>query len=391
MLDLAIIETMTLNIKPLNLLEIAAYATWAVILGISLWILKDAPEELRDKTVIIVSLFVVYLLCFIAIVREGFVTNQTIQMVLLALQLLFAFALMLTFPVHYLPILTIIWISMLPYFTSLRNTLLMLVVVIVTWNIAYEMRWHESIFISSLLYATFHFFAVLMIYQTKNAEDATLEAERLNQELQATQHLLAEASRQNERSRIARDLHDLLGHHLTALIINLQVAGRLSDGVAGEKIDQCHSLSKLLLSDVREAVSALRESENLDFHKMIDLMLENISNLKVHAQIEARLQLEDIDLAKSLLSCIQEALTNSMRHSGATEFWLTVVSEEGQIKVTLVDNGHIVGPLIEGNGLTGMRERVAAFAGKLDVRSVDDAMSISIGIPLDTRRRTSTP
>ena len=80
----------------------------------------------------------------------------------------------------------------------------------------------------------------------------------------ATRALLAESSRLSERMRISRELHDLLGHHLTALILNLEVASHLVDGKASEHVRQSHTLAKLLLTDVREAVNQLREDGRVE-------------------------------------------------------------------------------------------------------------------------------
>lgn len=237
--------------------------------------------------------------------------------------------------------------------------------------------------ISGLLYGTFHFFAILMTHHARESQKANEEAQRLNKELQATQQLLAEATRQNERTRIARDLHDLLGHHLTALIINLQVATHLTKGEAKDKVDQCHSLAKLLLSDVREAVSTLRENSDLNFESMIKLMVENLPKIKVHTHIETQLQLEDLELAKALLSCIQEASTNCLKHSGANEFWITLKQENSAIHLELYDNGQINKNYLVGNGLTGMRERVEELSGTFNLNVLQNALQITIVIPLE--------
>src|SRR3546814_18990264 len=79
------------------------------------------------------------------------------------------------------------------------------------------------------------------------------EQRRLNAELRATRALLAESARVNERTRISRELHDLLGHHLTALSLNLEVASHITEGKAHDHVGQAHTLARLLLSDVREA------------------------------------------------------------------------------------------------------------------------------------------
>jgi len=261
-----------------------------------------------------------------------------------------------------------------------------MVAVMVAWFSVYSWRWNiEGVYFEAILYSTFHFFALLMSYQTKLAENATVEAQRLNKELQATQHLLSEASRQNERTRIARDLHDLIGHHLTALIINLQVAAHESDGSAKQKVEQCHSIAKLLLNDVRDAVSTLRENQQLDFQKMLKLMVENLPKLIVHQQIKYSLVLDDLALAKTLLYCIQESLTNSLRHSGASEFWITLDREGEHLKLELVDNGQASEPLKNGNGLNGMQERVQELGGHIDFEHIHHSLAIRISIPLESK------
>ena len=76
--------------------------------------------------------------------------------------------------------------------------------------------------------------------------------------------LLEISSRTTERLRIARDLHDLLGHHLTALSLNLEVASHLATGEANEQIEKSKAITKLLLGDVRDVVSRLRNDEPVD-------------------------------------------------------------------------------------------------------------------------------
>jgi len=366
----------------LNLEMLAGVGTWAAVFGISLYVLFKSPD-IRINADMVVLGFIGYLLCFLTSDDGKFTGAQRkIGYLIYAAQLFFAFLILWYLPLDFLPILTIIWVANLPRFFSARQSILIMLLVVISWFSVYAIHWNRDVFFQGILYSTFHFFAILMTLQTKKAEEASIDALRLNKELLATQDLLAQASRQNERTRIARDLHDLLGHHLTALIINLQVAGHLTDGEAKSKVEQCHSLAKLLLSDVREAVSAIRENHNLDFHKMVDLMIDNIPNLKVTSNIDTQLDLEELELAKALLSCIQEAITNSLRHSGASEFWITMKQQENNLKLELVDNGQLKGQLIQGNGLSGMKERVKEFDGELTFDSVQNAMRINISIPL---------
>ena len=90
------------------------------------------------------------------------------------------------------------------------------------------------------------------------------ELRKVNSELRATQALLAENTRIAERVRIARELHDLVGHHLTALTLNLEVVTHLVDGKSLEHVQQAHALAKLLLADVREVVSDMRDDDKVN-------------------------------------------------------------------------------------------------------------------------------
>lgn len=374
----------------IGFLDIAAVATWTVVFGISVYDLQHNPASDQANLPLTIGLFLVYIGCFLLITRDDWLPDIAYATpALLCVQLAAVFGLLWLLPLDFLPILTIVWVAMLPSYVSLRISIGITLLVLTLWFTIDAAHWGNSgAVFSGLLYGTFHLFALFAIDGTRSAQEASRRSEGLNKELKATQQLLAEASRQNERTRIARDLHDLLGHHLTALIINLQVAERQSEGDTRAKIEQCHSLAKLLMSDVREAVSTLRENEELDFPKLVQLMLDNTPTLKVHTEIDAALNLEDLELAKSLLSCIQEALTNSLRHSGATEFWLTVQTTGEMLTVELRDNGLLKKNLKLANGLNGMRERVESFGGKWNWQRVQNALTINFCIPLNTKLKS---
>ena len=189
------------------------------------------------------------------------------------------------------------------------------------------------------------------------------------------------ASQQQERTRIARDLHDVLGHHLTALTINLQVAGHLTQGDAKAKVDQCHQIAKLLLSDVREAVSALREQQQFSIYQALEKLLTAVPGVKVCWDCPQHLELADVKVAQQLLLIVQEALTNSLRHSQATEFYLSVKAVDGFLQLTIDDNGNVAPDWKPGNGLTGMKERVASCAGTLVWQIKDNHFNLQVILP----------
>lgn len=135
------------------------------------------------------------------------------------------FALSWRVPVDIFYIYTIIWAACIPFYLTIKTCWSLLLLINVAWYAVRFTVWQESNPLTeTLLVSTFHVFALLSAMGAKVSQESNEKAQQLNRELVATQHLLAEASRDRERTRIARDLHDLLGHHLTALTINLQVA-----------------------------------------------------------------------------------------------------------------------------------------------------------------------
>ncbi len=371
----------------LHFSELAAILSWLMVFMISLNWLSHASAEFQAHSAAIVFWFLAYITCFIMVIKRVFITITLFDVpITVYLQLICAFALLWFLPVIFISILTLIWVAILPHFVSIKKSILMMLAVVCAWFGLHYIIWQQQgVIISAILFASFHLFALLMMHQTKLAEYATQKSERLNQELQSAQYLLTQATQLNERTRISRDLHDLLGHHLTALIINLQVAGHISQGEAKTKVEQCHSLAKLLLSDVREAVSTLRENQQLNFVKMIELMIADIPKLKINLDIKDDFVLEDIDIAKHLLTIIQEASTNTLRHSGASEFWISLSDSNGILSLILFDNGTINRPFMPGNGLKGMQERVALCGGVLLFDDTQECLKIKITLSLNNK------
>src|SRR5205807_2005554 len=124
--------------------------------------------------------------------------------------------------------------------------------------------------------------------------------------LEAARELQAENSRLEERLRISRELHDRLGHHLTALNLNLEVAARAQNAQA---LGAARELGKSLLQEVRATVAELREPERLDLCGALRTLAEDLPGLAVHVTAPDALHLRDPQPALALLRCAQEAVT----------------------------------------------------------------------------------
>ena len=219
----------------------------------------------------------------------------------------------------------------------------------------------------AFLYAGYASFAMVIGLVAKQQAEARDEQRQLNAELRATRALLAESSRMSERVRISRELHDLLGHHLTALSLNLEVAGHLTEGKAQEHVRQSHTLAKLLLTDVREAVSEMREDGTVDLAGAIRTLIEGVPALDIRLEIAEPLAIEDPERAHVLLRCTQEIITNAVRHAGASTLWLSVSRDAREARIQARDDGGGAEDPAPGNGLRGMRERLVSCGGRLDI------------------------
>lgn len=200
------------------------------------------------------------------------------------------------------------------------------------------------------------------------------ELEEAHKQLQAYAENIEELAATRERNRIAREIHDSLGHYLTLLAVQLETASRLEErGGPGlrEELHEARRVAKSCLSEVRNSVAALRPDVT-----GIDSLKERLQRLvsefeSVAKECQVALDLEEMshpvnsEQGMTLYRCSQEALTNIGKHAQASKVLLRVHSDERQIELTVLDNGQgRQGPSeSSGFGLAGMRERVEALGG----------------------------
>jgi two-component system sensor histidine kinase DesK len=191
---------------------------------------------------------------------------------------------------------------------------------------------------------------------------------RANQRLSLAQEQIEHLAKVAERERIARDLHDVLGHTLSVVVLKSELAGKLmgSDAKrARQEIGEVEQIARQALSEVREAVRGYRTEG-------IAAEIARARRALEAAGVRLDWQQETLSLApahESVLSLVlREAVTNILRHAGATSARLELAADGSGTHLSVHDNGH--GAIrSEGNGLRGMRERVEALGGRLDIDS----------------------
>jgi len=199
---------------------------------------------------------------------------------------------------------------------------------------------------------------------------------------------IARLSQEAERERIARDLHDLLGHTLTVITVKLDLARRLltlNAERARDEIADAEQTARNALAEVRDAVSGYR-AEGLDAE------IGRARRSLLSAEVKLTTALAPVTLspshASALCLALREAVTNIVRHARATACRVTLLEEGGMLRFTVEDNG-VGGPIREGNGLCGMRERLQPMKGAVKLAaSGTGGTRLEITLPLEEATQT---
>ena len=242
----------------------------------------------------------------------------------------------------------------------------------------------QAIWVSALAYGMFQIFAAVTTHIADSETEARRELARANAELRVATELLGVSSRVAERLRIARDLHDLIGHHLTALSLNLEVASHLATGDARESVEKSKELTKQLLADVRRVVSRLREDEPIDLGHALEAMRDIVGTPRIHVDMPADLAIDDSAVAHVTLRCVQEIVTNAVKHSAGQNLWLRIARDNGELVIDARDDGVGAAAVLAGNGLRGLRERVEALRGRVEFTTrPGEGFAIHAALPLE--------
>jgi signal transduction histidine kinase len=155
------------------------------------------------------------------------------------------------------------------------------------------------------------------------------------------------------------------------LVLNLDVAGR-SDGPASrEAVARAESLARSLLDAVREAVRTVRAEDAVDVAGALRALVADLPEPEVVLDLPDRVEIADPRAAHALLSCAQEVVTNTLRHAGARRLWITVRQDDAYVTLDARDDGSGAAPgraaRRDGSGLAGMRERIDALGGRLEI------------------------
>lgn len=342
--------------------NIAAFLSWTVFSYIQL---RSAALEFGVPSwqliVTAVCLLWFILLFFSCQQRK----QQTPWMALIGMWLLMSVAALLV-PSGFAPGFGVLWVCLLPWFVPQRFLYFMLIPSLLPVAVAMALDGFSSNEAMMLLVCgTFQFFAIFAMSKAREENIARESLALAHEQLLQAQTLLASQAADAERLRISRDLHDSLGHHLTGLVIQLQVASYQAAPEQKAQLQLCQQQAKQLLHDIRHTVSQLRAPQHPQLALQLKALQQSMPDLTMELRIPAGLPHSPLANAVLFRVC-QEALTNSRRHGKATHVTIEVWQHQQQVFLRYQDDGQLTHwPLEEGNGLTGMRERVLEAGGQI--------------------------
>lgn len=260
---------------------------------------------------------------------------------------------------------------------------------------------HEFSLLSYMINASFILFASLMGYLLRSHQIARIEIRSLYDQLKEShQHLeryaleVEKIATQNERVRIAREIHDAVGHYMTALILQLQVARKMQQ-THPEKSEQfllsSEELARTALQEIRLSVQTLKEGEveSVPFTELLEKITTDFnkwSETKYFLQIVGE---EPKDFSNKwkmhLFRIVQEAITNANKHGKATQINLKLSYKKDEFQLVVSDNGVGQTWIQLGFGLSQIEARVKEINGKLKIDSrAGEGFHLVIQIPYST-------
>src|SRR5262249_23940472 len=238
--------------------------------------------------------------------------------------------------------------------------------------LAAAVAWHWSRRPAYLLvppYLGFQLFAWLgarLLAMETAARDRLAAANATLVRLQAE---LADQSRADERLRIAQELLDALGHRLTALTLNLEVAAHQTVGAAHDNVRTAQALVRSALQDVRDMVLSSRPEADFDLLAELRRIASEVPAPAVHVHVDASVHDVPREGSHALLRCAQEVVTNAIQHGQARNVWLELSRDRDGLALVARDDGHGADDIRPGNGLIGMRRRFEELGGTLRVET----------------------
>jgi two-component system sensor histidine kinase DesK len=279
-------------------------------------------------------------------------------------------------------VLLVIIAGQLPFLFSMRQSAFILLagnlVAYLTQAYYWQHSW-QSLLIVGLLYLAFQLFSLSVSRNVVSEREARQQLELKNAELAATQALLEQSIRQSERQKLSRDLHDICGHQLTALALNLEYLSHQAEAPLKQGLVETRQVAKDLLAEIRAVVRADRSRTQLDLVSVLEKMLGRLPSKDIHFSHSIEGIAIPASVAEAALRICQEGLTNAIRHGlgdirlGLSKYQ-SPLGQSGSLQIEISNRCRSLKPGLNfaqsadstGFGVQSMQERAKALGGTLE-------------------------
>lgn len=356
-------------------------------------------NAINIRLVILITTIILIFIC--NIIQYIFFKEQKHYILIYLLKILFVFLLEYNsryvtnyaFHVYYS-----IFLVDLAIFLTLKNYIWMGLVLTFVSIIKYinklSLESNFSVFSEVIFFALINLLIYVVLGFVKYSISEKKKVEELYSELRVANEALIDHNKNiekltlmQERTRVARDLHDSIGHKITGLIIQLEMTQHyysIDINKSKELLDNAKLIARESLSELRHVVNAFKEDINnneveISINQLIDKFSKNV-NIKTHLIIQGEKRRIRPEVKFLIFRFVQECLTNCAKHSQCTKIIVLINYNDTGIKVSVSDNGKVDWEINEGNGIVGIRERVENIKGSL-IYSTTDGFEITIFIP----------
>lgn len=266
-----------------------------------------------------------------------------------------------------LSIKTSIIINLVAFIISMHKFISLM---LISSNVSNTAQMFLFLLINSLVIVIMEF-AIYHKEEKHKMDNLYIELQDAHNKLKNYSNIIKELTVIEERNRIARDLHDTLGHNLTGLIMQLEMASSVIDEeqeLSKELIEASKTTARDSLKQVRLIVEAIKGDNHIadmeEINKLINCFSEK-TGIKVDCRIEGKKVSLAPDISITLYRIIQEAMTNAVRHGKADEINIIIIFSSNLISFDIQDNGKGCKMIKESYGLRGMKERIAMLGGDI--------------------------
>lgn len=368
-------------------LSVVGYLAWMVV-AVGLW-----QEPLARTSLGLTGDRAVALLCMLCYLA-GFATRASVpaqqakfarNIVSLSLMAAATIALLALGPSGFTPVLLVVIAAV----TGTTYPPIVALMILVALNLAFLAllitRWRIGDPAFTLLnFGLFQTFAVLTTLERVRAQRISQDLREVNAQLLATRELLAESARDGERLRVSRELHDVAGHRLTALALNLNLLGQEAGVSHRREWIVSRELVTNLLSELSSVVASLRRHDGIDVREALRRVADAFPAPPIHLELDERIRIEGAGRAEVIVRAGQEGLTNAVRHANARNIWLSLSQDTKTLRLEVRDDGTSRGAHVRGNGLRGMQERVELLGGRITTdASPQGGFRLQVSLPAE--------